>query len=188
MDRIAAAAAAVPIGRRRWSGFGIPGRGAGAGAGRRCSLTGLLVTNLSARSSSSGARTLLGPHPAGAQRLRRREELHRERAVGQSAARSSKVRDDRVPAQGICEHRLPDGGGRPGVPRPARRSACVTVFVPTTPNATAGFLVVVPRAEVMELDMSVEEAHEDDHHAAASSCRDGTAHAGGRACATRTSP
>jgi uncharacterized membrane protein len=34
----------------------------------------------------------------------------------------------------------------------------VTAFVPTTPNATSGFLVFVPRDEVIELTMSVEEA------------------------------
>jgi uncharacterized membrane protein len=34
----------------------------------------------------------------------------------------------------------------------------VTAFVPTTPNATSGFLVFVPRDEVVELTMSVEEA------------------------------
>jgi uncharacterized membrane protein len=34
----------------------------------------------------------------------------------------------------------------------------VTAFVPTTPNATSGFLVFVPREDVIELSMSVEEA------------------------------
>ncbi len=34
---------------------------------------------------------------------------------------------------------------------------CVTVFVPTTPNPTAGFLLILPEAEVTKLDMSVEE-------------------------------
>ncbi|WP_417767681.1 DUF502 domain-containing protein [Stappia sp.] len=32
------------------------------------------------------------------------------------------------------------------------------VFLPTTPNPTSGFLLYVPRSEVIELDMSVEEA------------------------------
>jgi uncharacterized membrane protein len=32
------------------------------------------------------------------------------------------------------------------------------VFIPNTPNVTAGFLVFVPRREAIELDMSVEEA------------------------------
>jgi uncharacterized membrane protein len=33
----------------------------------------------------------------------------------------------------------------------------VTVFVPTTPNPTAGFLLVLPEAEVTQLDMTVEQ-------------------------------
>jgi uncharacterized membrane protein len=33
----------------------------------------------------------------------------------------------------------------------------VTVFVPTTPNPTSGFIIMVPRGEVVELDMSVED-------------------------------
>ena len=34
----------------------------------------------------------------------------------------------------------------------------ISVFVPTTPNITAGFFLVVPRSETIELDMSVDEA------------------------------
>ena len=34
----------------------------------------------------------------------------------------------------------------------------ISVFVPTTPNITAGFFLVVPRSEAIELDMSVDEA------------------------------
>ena len=34
----------------------------------------------------------------------------------------------------------------------------VAVFVPTTPNITAGFFLVVPRSEIIELEMSVDEA------------------------------
>ncbi|MCE7529811.1 DUF502 domain-containing protein [Polynucleobacter sp. IMCC 29146] len=34
----------------------------------------------------------------------------------------------------------------------------VNVFLPTTPNPTSGFFMIVPRSEVIELDMNVEEA------------------------------
>lgn len=34
----------------------------------------------------------------------------------------------------------------------------VSVFLPTTPNPTSGFLLFVPKVDVVELDMSVEEA------------------------------
>jgi len=35
---------------------------------------------------------------------------------------------------------------------------CISVYVPTTPNPTGGYFVIVPRAAVVELDMSVDEA------------------------------
>jgi uncharacterized membrane protein len=34
----------------------------------------------------------------------------------------------------------------------------ISVFMPTTPNPTSGFLLYIPRADVIELDMSVEDA------------------------------
>lgn len=34
----------------------------------------------------------------------------------------------------------------------------VTVFLPTTPNPTSGFILFVPREDIVELDMSVEDA------------------------------
>ena len=34
----------------------------------------------------------------------------------------------------------------------------VNVFLPTTPNPTSGFFMIVPRADIIELEMSVEEA------------------------------
>lgn len=38
------------------------------------------------------------------------------------------------------------------------RGEYVSVYVPTTPNPTSGFFLMLPRAEVVELDMSVDEA------------------------------
>ena len=35
---------------------------------------------------------------------------------------------------------------------------CVSVYVPTTPNPTGGYFVIVPRAKVVELDMTVDQA------------------------------
>jgi len=34
----------------------------------------------------------------------------------------------------------------------------VTIFIPTTPNPTSGFLMMVPQKDVVELDLSVDEA------------------------------
>jgi len=37
-------------------------------------------------------------------------------------------------------------------------SDMVSVFVPTTPNPTSGFLLFFPREDVIELDMTIEDA------------------------------
>ena len=37
-------------------------------------------------------------------------------------------------------------------------SDCVSVYVPTTPNPTSGFFLIMPKASVKELDMTVDEA------------------------------
>jgi len=39
-----------------------------------------------------------------------------------------------------------------------RNPSLVTVYVPTTPNVTGGYMIFVPRAEVIPLNMSVEDA------------------------------
>ena len=38
------------------------------------------------------------------------------------------------------------------------RGDYVSVYVPTTPNPTSGFFLMMPREDVIELDMSVDEA------------------------------
>jgi uncharacterized membrane protein len=49
-----------------------------------------------------------------------------------------------------------------GAPGPAigrhLHAEVLTVFVPTAPNPTSGYTIIVPQAEVRELDISVEEA------------------------------
>lgn len=40
-------------------------------------------------------------------------------------------------------------------PRPAK---VVGVFVPTTPNPTSGFLILVPEAQLIKLEMTVADA------------------------------
>lgn len=44
------------------------------------------------------------------------------------------------------------------IPGRANRTKMVSVFLPTTPNPTSGFLLFVPAEDVVELDMTVEEA------------------------------
>ena len=48
-----------------------------------------------------------------------------------------------APGGGVAEHLPPD---------------CVAVYVPTTPNPTGGYFIIVARKNVIELDMSVDQA------------------------------
>ncbi len=48
------------------------------------------------------------------------------------------------------------GGSVPEVQAKTRREV-VNVFVPTTPNPTSGFFMMIPKEDVTELDMTVEE-------------------------------
>jgi len=49
--------------------------------------------------------------------------------------------------------------GRPGGEVASHlRGDYLSLYVPTTPNPTSGFFLMVPRAEVVELDMSVDDA------------------------------
>ena len=48
-----------------------------------------------------------------------------------------------APGGGVTDHLPPD---------------CVAVYVPTTPNPTGGYFVIVARKNVIELDMSVDQA------------------------------
>ena len=62
------------------------------------------------------------------------------------------------PRRGRLQPRVPDlerarrGAGAHGR---GRRLHC---FVPTTPNPTSGFIIIVPRRDIIELDMEVDEA------------------------------
>lgn len=50
------------------------------------------------------------------------------------------------------------GPAKGEIPRRTGEADLVSVFMPTTPNPTTGFLLFVPRREVVILDMSLEEA------------------------------
>ncbi len=81
-------------------------------------------------------------------------------AIGTGAQRTfSKVVILEYPRRGVwtvgfvtteTEHRLSPTGGSPGV-------SSVPVFLPTTPNPTSGWMVLVPTGELRVLNMTVEE-------------------------------
>ena len=105
---------------------------------------------------ASGDR-LLQPHPD------RQVDLQ----LGQAGVRHAVLRAAATPSarRCWCSSRAPAPGPSPSSPaRPAARwrRTCsgdyVSVYVPTTPNPTSGFFLMVPRATCIELDMSVDEA------------------------------
>lgn len=61
------------------------------------------------------------------------------------------------PRRGICSLGFQTGRALYGADR-ITKDPLVTVFVPTTPNPTSGFIVMVPEKDVYKLDISVEDA------------------------------
>lgn len=61
------------------------------------------------------------------------------------------------PRKGMWSVAFQTGVGSPVVSEHTG-SEMVSIFIPTTPNPTSGFLMVVPKADVIELAMTVDEA------------------------------
>lgn len=62
------------------------------------------------------------------------------------------------PRSGMWTIAFQTGDGTPPVEKAQNGEVMVSLYVPTTPNPTSGFLLMVPRKSVMELDMTVEQA------------------------------
>lgn len=60
------------------------------------------------------------------------------------------------PRQGMWSLAFQTGSGAAEVNRKTGREI-VNIFIPTTPNPTSGFFLMVPREDVIELDMSVDQ-------------------------------
>lgn len=61
------------------------------------------------------------------------------------------------PRQGLWSVAFQTGNGATQI-NSALEEELVTIFIPTTPNPTSGFLMLIPKKDVKELDMSVDEA------------------------------
>lgn len=62
------------------------------------------------------------------------------------------------PRAGMWSLAFQTGDGAPEVEQSLQGEAMVSLFIPTTPNPTSGFLMMMPRKDVRELDMSVDQA------------------------------
>jgi uncharacterized membrane protein len=61
------------------------------------------------------------------------------------------------PRQGVWTVAFQTGNGLPTLKLPIT-TELITVFVPSTPNPTSGFLLLVPKSQAIELDLSIDEA------------------------------
>lgn len=62
------------------------------------------------------------------------------------------------PRAGMWSIAFQTGDGTLEVESSVKEGAMVSLFIPTTPNPTSGFLMMAPRSKVIELKMSVEQA------------------------------
>jgi uncharacterized membrane protein len=62
------------------------------------------------------------------------------------------------PRAGMWSLAFQTGDGTPEVSKMIDGEAMVSIFIPTTPNPTSGFLMMVARKQVIEMNMSVEQA------------------------------
>jgi uncharacterized membrane protein len=62
------------------------------------------------------------------------------------------------PRVGMWSLAFQTGDGTPEVAQSMAGEDMVSIFIPTTPNPTSGFLMMVPRKNVIEMEMSVDQA------------------------------
>lgn len=81
-----------------------------------------------------------------------------ETILSQSSASFQKACLVEYPRRGIWAIAFVSTQTRGEIPGKAGEKAMTSVFLPTTPNPTSGFLLFVPTEDVIMLDMTVEEA------------------------------
>jgi len=119
-------------------------------------LTGVLTANIVGRKFHGGMESLLDRIPI-ARSIYSAAKNFAEIVFSDSGKAFKKVLLVEYPRKGIytltfqTASNLGEVQGRTG-------EDVVCCFVPTTPNPTSGFIIIVPRADVIELDMSVDEA------------------------------
>jgi uncharacterized membrane protein len=62
------------------------------------------------------------------------------------------------PRAGMWSLAFQTGDGAPEISSVLNNESMVSLFIPTTPNPTSGFLMIVPRKDVIELEMSIDQA------------------------------
>ncbi|MDX1900568.1 MAG: DUF502 domain-containing protein [Gammaproteobacteria bacterium] len=62
------------------------------------------------------------------------------------------------PRAGMWSIAFQTGDSTPEVDRAVGENDMVSIFIPATPNPTSGFLMMMPRKDIIELDMTVDQA------------------------------
>ncbi len=136
-------------------GFHIPGFGAVL-AVVLLLLTGLFVANFVGRELIGWWEDLLNRIP-GVRTIYSGVKGLTETLVSGSGASFRKVALIQYPRQGLWSVGFVTASGIPEIDaKTGRRQVCV--FIPTTPNPTSGFIVMVPEDELIELDMGTDAA------------------------------
>jgi uncharacterized membrane protein len=134
-------------------GYRIPGLGVVL-SGVVLLVTGMVVTNLFGRSMVRLWEGLLGRIPFVRAIYSASKQLAETLFSGQGKS-FRKVVMVRYPHPGAWALAFLTGDGLAEASRKTGRDL-VNVFVPTTPNPTSGFFIMVPREEMIELEMSVD--------------------------------
>lgn len=138
-----------------WLGTGIPGLGVILTI-LLLLVTGMLTANIVGRKFVGGWESLLDRIPI-ARSIYSAAKNFTEIVFSDSGKAFKKVLLVEYPRKGIYSltfqtaSELGEVQGRTG-------EDVICCFVPTTPNPTSGFIIVVPKTEVIELDMTVDEA------------------------------
>ena len=138
-----------------WLGFAVPGLGLLLTASILL-LTGLLATNIFGRRLVAAWEGLLARIPL-VRHIYGAVKQVAETVFSSQGDAFRKVLLIEYPRQGIWTLAFQTGAAPTEVQR-RTDTGLITVFVPTTPNPTSGFIMMVPRADTVELDMAVEDA------------------------------
>lgn len=120
-------------------------------------LLGFLTANFVGRSVVGYGEGLLDRMPLVRNLYRGLKQLF-QTALSQKSRSFQKVALIEYPRKGVWRVGFVAARGKGEVVERLADDDLMAIFVPNTPNVTAGFLVYVPRRDAMILDMSVEEA------------------------------
>jgi len=119
-------------------------------------LTGLVVTNLFGRKLVQVWESLLGRIPV-VRSIYQSAKQVAETVFSSTGKSFRKVLLIEYPRKGLYTLAFQTGSSA-GEVQAKTGEEVTTVFVPTTPNPTSGFIILVPTRDVVELDMNVDEA------------------------------